>query len=795
MVTGKKPRCGAWRAVLPLLAALSLLTACSVPSSPSVATDRADGLPPALQAFIEREVQEKGIPALSIALVDGDRVVWAEGFGQADPTQALAADADTVYRVGSVSKLFTDIAAMQLVEKGELDLDAPVSAVLPDFRPANPFGGEITLRQLMAHRAGLVRESPVGSYFDAGEPGLAATVDSLNGTTLVHAPDTRTKYSNAGIAVVGRMIEQHTGRPFEDYMRDALLAPMGMRDSGFAPPTSPRLAKAQMWTLEGRSFDAPVFALGTGPAGNLQSSANDLARFLRMLLAEGRAEGGQILGADSLRAMWTPAPGRSCPPDCYGIGFRLGELDGQRMVGHGGAVYGFSTQLSVLPDQKLGVVVMATKDAVNPVLGRIAEAALRAALAQRAGTAWTAPAATTAVPADVVRRIAGRYRAEDGATLELAETVGGGLSLLPYTGGSPWQLRMEGEQLRADGALVQGPAIQREGDALILEGVRYARLPDVKPAPPPEAWRGLIGEYGWDYNTLFVLERDGQLWALVEWFEFDPLQPVGNDEFAFSDNSMYAGERIRFQRDARGRATGALMGGIAFARRQVGPEDGAAQLYIEPVRPAAELLEEAKRATPPQEQGDFLPLDLVEVARLDSGIRQDVRYAGTNNFLQTPFYSQAKVFLQRPAAEALARAQQKLAAQGYGLLLHDGYRPWFVTKVFWEATPDEKKEFVANPAEGSRHNRGAAIDLNLYELDSGRPAEMVATYDETTPRSSADYPGGTSLQRWQRRLLRDALESEGYEVLPNEWWHFDYQDWQRYPIGNVSFEDLSVAQP
>jgi len=127
---------------------------------------------------------------------------------------------------------------------------------------------------------------------------------------------------------------------------------------------------------------------------------------------------------------------------------------------------------------------------------------------------------------------------------------------------------------------------------------------------------------------------------------------------------------------------------------------------------------------------------------------------------------------------------------GYGLLVHDGYRPWYVTKVFWEATPDDKKIFVADPSKGSRHNRGAAVDLSLYDLKTGKPIEMVSTYDETTDRAHPDYPGGTSLQRWHRNLLRAAMEAEGFTVYEAEWWHFDYKDWQRYRIGTERFESI-----
>jgi D-alanyl-D-alanine dipeptidase len=114
-----------------------------------------------------------------------------------------------------------------------------------------------------------------------------------------------------------------------------------------------------------------------------------------------------------------------------------------------------------------------------------------------------------------------------------------------------------------------------------------------------------------------------------------------------------------------------------------------------------------------------------------------------------------------------------------------------VTKVFWDATPDDKKIFVADPSQGSRHNRGAAVDITLYDLKTGKPVEMVSTYDETTDRAYADYPGGTSLQRWHRKLLRDAMESEGFTLFPLEWWHFDYQDWRKFRIGNVRFEEIT----
>jgi len=213
---------------------------------------------------------------------------------------------------------------------------------------------------------------------------------------------------------------------------------------------------------------------------------------------------------------------------------------------------------------------------------------------------------------------------------------------------------------------------------------------------------------------------------------------------------------------------------------------------VKPVRAIAELRTEALAAAPPKEIGNFRKPDLVELAPLDPGIHLDIRYATSNDFLGTPVYSQARAFLQRPAAEALLRVQHQVKPLGYGLLIHDAYRPWYVTKIFWDATPPEGKIFVANPTQGSRHNRGCAVDLTLYDLATGKPIEMPGTYDEMSPRSFPDYAGGTSLQRWHRDLLRRAMESEGFTVYEAEWWHFDYKDWKAYPILNVPFEKLGL---
>jgi zinc D-Ala-D-Ala dipeptidase len=196
--------------------------------------------------------------------------------------------------------------------------------------------------------------------------------------------------------------------------------------------------------------------------------------------------------------------------------------------------------------------------------------------------------------------------------------------------------------------------------------------------------------------------------------------------------------------------------------------------------------------TLPKEPGPFRAADLVELVKVDSTIHLDVRYATSNNFTGRPVYRQARAFLQRPAAEALVRVGRSLHEKGYGLLVFDGYRPWSVTKLFWEITPKDKRErgFVANPAKGSKHNRGAAVDLSMYDLATGVEVDMPSTYDEFTDRAAPSYTGGTAEQRARRDLLRAEMEKEGFTVDTGEWWHFNYKGWETYPILDIPFEKI-----
>ena len=319
-----------------------------------------------------------------------------------------------------------------------------------------------------------------------------------------------------------------------------------------------------------------------------------------------------------------------------------------------------------------------------------------------------------------------------------------------------------------------------------------------RPAEPGVELSRLIGEYGTADTLLTVYEADGHLFADGGNLHRAPLRHVAAGRFTTAGRGGAQRSTLDFSPDRGTVASGGdladtvVLDGTRLPRRDVGGE------VVQTIRAGvhadvAALRAAALRATPPPEPPATRANDLVDLAGIAASIKFDIRYATTNNFMGFALYERPAAYLQRPAAEALRRVADALAPLGYGLLIHDAYRPWFVTKMFWDATPDAAHVFVADPAAGSRHNRGCAVDLTLYDLATGQAVQMTGRYDEMSRRSFADYLGGTSRERWQRDLLRRAMEQQGFTVYPQEWWHFDYAAWHDYAIGNVPFERLEAA--
>lgn len=469
-----------------------------------------------LDELVAWQVADKAIPSISYVLFDA-RDILARGSASLDGTLADNA----LFRIGSISKTFAAILAIQLVERGRLAVDDEVSQVLPGFSPTNPFGSEpITLRRLLSHRSGLTREASVGHYLDGAAPPLSETVAALSRTTLKAPSDGSAYfYSNAGFALVGGCIERATKASYADALQANILDPLGLANTAIAATSAirSRLAPAKMWSPAGDT-PAPIFDLGSAPAGNIFASLSDIVRFAQSLLRGG----GGVISPASLAQMWTAAGPN--PAKGYGLGFSVDQLDGRRMVGHGGVVYGYASTLQLLLDAELGVVVFSTLDVTNEIISRIARYALRLALAER-GAAEHPRAPRRLAQAGHARAagLAGHYIAEEST--RSIELRGQDDCLLLIDDGVPYELRPIGNtHFVLDGRLVGEDSsyphlnLQLEGSSISWGGRLWHRTDGPPIDPTPTALVGIVGSYGPQFLPTLLFTRGGKLMCLMEGF-------------------------------------------------------------------------------------------------------------------------------------------------------------------------------------------------------------------------------------------------------------------------------------
>ncbi len=192
-----------------------------------------------------------------------------------------------------------------------------------------------------------------------------------------------------------------------------------------------------------------------------------------------------------------------------------------------------------------------------------------------------------------------------------------------------------------------------------------------------------------------------------------------------------------------------------------------------------------------------LQAEFVELIKITPTIQFDVRYATTNNFTGKKVYPSARCFLQEPAALALDQVQQEFEKLGLGLKVFDAYRPLSVQKIFWAICPNEN--YVADPAKGSRHNRGCAVDLTLIDLKTGKELVMPSAFDEFSDKAGRNYDKMEPDACKNCKLLESIMKKHGFEGLPSEWWHFDFvganpkeEVWKAFPISDVDIEKISA---
>ena len=362
------------------------------------------------ESWTESQVAYAGWPGLSAAIVHDQEVIWARGFGLQSIERREPAGPDTLYRIASVTKLFTATAIMQLRDAGKLRLDDPLAEHLPWFamRSAPADTPPITLRHLLTHTAGLPREA--GSYWTDGRfPEREELPELVAGLSAALGTEARWKYTNLGPTLLGEVVAAVAGRPYAGYVREAILAPLGMSRTlvESPPPDHPGLATGYTRRLPGnppREAAPHTDGRGITAAANMTSSAHDLARFAMLQFRDGPAGGSQILRGSTLREMqrvhwlepdWTAG---------WGLGFRIVRQGSRTLCGHGGRLRGYRTQVHLSPAEKVGVIVLINADDGTPL-----------AVADRAFQ-WVAPAIAKALPSERavpdpgLGRYAGRYR-------------------------------------------------------------------------------------------------------------------------------------------------------------------------------------------------------------------------------------------------------------------------------------------------------------------------------------------------------------------------------------------------
>ncbi len=362
------------RKVLAVLAVLLAACASPVPRPETVHRGDYGAVRAYIAALARQEMRKADVTGLSVALVDDQNLVWADGFGFADRARDVPAGADTVYRVGSITKLFTAAAVMQLAEQGKLAIDRPIEAVIPGFSMKSRFENArpVTPRLLMSHHAGLPTDILKG-FSEPHPRSLAELTRQLQDEYLAFPPGTLWSYSNVGYSLLGRAVEMAAGVPYDVHIGGALLKPLGLTNASITAraPEGPMAAKGYR-----NGKEAADLVLRDISAGGLNASVRDMSRFLSMIFADGRANGRSVLRPETVREMLRPQ-NADVPLDLnfrVGLGWMLSGLGEIEFSGagpvahHAGGTALFHSQVIVLPAHKLGVVVLSNSASSRKVV-------------------------------------------------------------------------------------------------------------------------------------------------------------------------------------------------------------------------------------------------------------------------------------------------------------------------------------------------------------------------------------------------------------------------------------------
>lgn len=322
--------------------------------------------------WIEQQMDYYDLPGLSIGLVYDQELVWTKGYGFSDLESRTPAAPDTVYRMGSVTKLFTSTAILQLRDRGKLRLDDPVSAFLPWFKLRFPGADSppITIRHLLTHTSGLPREADVPYWTDHVFPTRARLVEVVATQEPIAPAGTTYHYSNLGLSLLGEIVAEVSGRSWAEYLQDEIFEPLGMHSTSGAPDESLLSRRATPYMLPGPDGTRAVFdyydAGAIGPAANLVSTVEDMARFAALQFSGGPAGGTQVVSGSTLREMHRVHWVYPSFSGGRGLGFSVSRRGGTTFVGHGGWIGGNRSNLMMVPDEKIAVIAMLNADDRSP---------------------------------------------------------------------------------------------------------------------------------------------------------------------------------------------------------------------------------------------------------------------------------------------------------------------------------------------------------------------------------------------------------------------------------------------
>lgn len=400
-----------------------LVTFCSpafgqAPSTPVTADEEVLAAIRFLESRLDVERQQRRIPGLSAAVVYDQDIVWSKGFGYADVPKKLPATPQTIYRVASITKLFTATMLMQLRDARKVGLEEPVTKYVPELKLSSRHEDSppITLGQLASHVSGFPRAAPMDYWRTLKFPPIEKMVEALTKDgERIFPPNKEWKYSNVGFGVLGFALSRAAGRSYFAYVEENILRPLGMKSSGFAP--SPGLATGYALPDPGKEPEAvsqPDYG-GYGPATSLYTNVEDISRFISLQFRDGPAGGSQILRGSSLREMhaahWVAPDWQSG----WGIGFRITRVGSYTAIGHGGGIQGFRTDISLIPSLKLGVAVFTNTNSDPEQLTNIALEMLAPVIdraqQRRKPEPPPAPAAWN--------RYVGKYATDFGSTLQI----------------------------------------------------------------------------------------------------------------------------------------------------------------------------------------------------------------------------------------------------------------------------------------------------------------------------------------------------------------------------------------